>query len=154
MNLSCLVALCLIAVPDRPMPKLPPMAKSVQEALLGDWKLESAIVGGEQRDRAKEKATTMTFTPTMIHVTENGKRQDRDDVNYKLDLSKNPIEIDLIPIAKDRPTMPPIAGIIKVEGNLLTLCFAFGGEGSRPTAFAVQPNSTAALMVFSRIQKK
>ncbi len=153
MNLFLLVITCLIAVPDRPMPKLPPMAKSVYESLIGEWQVVGVSIGGGQPDRPDGKQTMLTFTPTLIQVTHEAKRAEHDDATYSLDVSKNPIAIDLVRTA-DEKVMPSMSGSIKLEGDRLTMCFAVGRGAARPTTFVATPDVNQMVMVLRRIQRK
>lgn len=148
MRLLMVGVLLIAAAPDREDPSPKPKTKSVHEQLVGDWRLMNLVVGG--RAEQKEGGTILTITPTEIQVTERGQRNPQDDASYHLDTQKNPVQIDIVP---KRDGDMKVQGIVKVEGDTLTLCFPFGGEGMRPAEFLSPQGTQTALMVFQRLKK-
>ena len=142
--------LLAFVAPDRENPTPKDKAKPIQEQVLGDWQLVKAVMGADANPRKEFGATILTFTAGEIQIQENGKRQDRDDAGYTLDVKKMPTAIDIIPKRGGDKT---IQGILKLEGDQLTLCFTHGGNGDRPLDFVSPPNTQIALMHFKRVKK-
>lgn len=149
MRAIALFAVLAFVPPDRPDPNPKDKAKPIQEQILGDWQLVKMVVGGD-KDRKQFGPTVLTFTAKEIIITENGKRQDPDNADYTLDVTKKPIALDIQP---KRGGERKIEGILKVEGEELTICFAHGGRGNRPLEFASPANSEVALMQLKRVKK-
>jgi uncharacterized protein (TIGR03067 family) len=148
MRAILLLAVLTVAVPDRAPPE--PKETPVAQQIVGEWQLVTAIVGGDPNAKNDAPQTVLIFTAKEIHVRENGKQQPNDDASYTLDATKKPVTIDIVP---KRAGNKKIEGILKVEGDTLTLCFPFGGEGARPTNFVSAPNTQTALMHFKRLKK-
>jgi uncharacterized protein (TIGR03067 family) len=70
------------------------------------------------------------------------------EVTYKLDLSKKPAWLDIDFIS---PKYDPDKGIIKVEGDTLTFCLAYGGL--RPDDFKSIKGDGRILVEYKRIKK-
>jgi uncharacterized protein (TIGR03067 family) len=150
MRAVLLLTVLSVAVPDRPDPSPREKAAPIQQQLLGEWQLTSTLVGGDPKLAKGPPDTVLIFMPGVIQVRENGKRRESDDASYTLDVTKSPTAIDILQI---QGPQNKVEGILKVEGDQLTICFAFGGRGSRPTGFASAPKTQNALMQFKRIRK-
>jgi uncharacterized protein (TIGR03067 family) len=152
MRFLLLIAAVAFVPPDRPdpTPKGKESAATLAEQLIGEWRLEKAVIGGRD-DALKDgpRETVLIITPKQIQVRENGNRQDRDDAAYHIDTAKKPATIDIMPMRD----MKKVEGIFKIEGDQLILCFAFGGEGARPSDFVSAPGSVNAVMHFKRLKK-
>ncbi len=148
MRALLLVPLMMIAVPDRPDPAPKEKAKPLQEQVLGEWRLVKSTVGG--REDNEKAGTLLVVTSTELHIHEKGERNPGEDASYRLDADKKPAAIDLVP---KRDGNQKIEGILRVEGDTLTLCFPHAGRGSRPTEFVSPNNSQVALMQFQRVKK-
>lgn len=147
MRVFALLACLLIALPDRPDPTKREV-RSTQEQLIGQWRPVHRLVEGNV-DNRPDDAAVMTITKTEILVRENGQERGVDDCTYRLDDTKTPIQIDIIP----KRDQKKIEAILRIDGDILTLCFVFGGEGPRPTEFASKPGTRVALMKMVRIKK-
>lgn len=135
-----------LAAPDREDPTPREKTKPIHEQILGEWQLVNSVVGG----RNEKKDGVLTFTRTEIHITENGQRRSGDDADYVIDATKKPAAID---ISVKRDGSQKIEGILKIEGDQLTLCFPRGGGAMRPTDFVSTPQTGIAVMQFTRIKK-
>jgi uncharacterized protein (TIGR03067 family) len=147
MRVLLLLALFLVAAPDRenPTPKAKP--KPFEEQILGDWQLESVQFGGGINPPKETENRTFLFTPTEIQVKQNGMAKPEDHATYTLDTSKKPIAIDFQPKMGGQMK---IEGILKLEGDRLTFCFALGGP--RPTEFTAETKTIQAVMQLKRIR--
>jgi len=148
MRAILLMAALVVAVPDRPNPTPKDAAKPIAEQLVGEWRLVSGVYGGTEKKEAD--GTTMTFTPTEIHIIEKGQGRRQEDATYRLDDKRKPVGIDIMPKQMGNQK---IEGILKIEGDMLTLCFAHGGRGDRPLDFASLKDTRVALLLFQRIKK-
>ncbi|MBI1830490.1 MAG: TIGR03067 domain-containing protein [Planctomycetes bacterium] len=146
MNSLLTLTLLVLAAPERkplaPAEEPPP---SIQQQVLGEWKLVSAIIGGNNEVANRPKETILIFTPKLIQVREDGNQRPNDDANYMLDAAKGPATIDIMPKGAK------ILGILKVEGDQLTLCFSLGLE--RPASFTPPAGSQVSLFRFQRVKR-
>jgi uncharacterized protein (TIGR03067 family) len=146
MRLTVLLILIVAVVPDRPAPAPRAKPKSMHERLLGHWRLVKYTRDGNDEDRYT--GTTMVFGRTEVEIHERGKRSPEEDMTYRLVAETNPAQIDLVPKRDDPKTYQ---GIVKIEGDSLTLCLPQNGEGKRPNEFASPANSGMTLMQFRRV---
>jgi uncharacterized protein (TIGR03067 family) len=148
MRAILMFAVLAVAVPDRPGP-VPKNETSLQEQMLGDWQLEKLLLGNMDTPDIPQKPM-LVFVRGEIHVHENGQRKMQEDTAYILDETKKPVAIDIIP---KRHGEKKLEGIVKIEGDLLTLCMEIDGAGNRPTEFRSGPNSKSVLMQLRRVKK-
>jgi uncharacterized protein (TIGR03067 family) len=117
--------------------------KQELEKLQGDWVQVSATVGGVPTpERALQKVTlksdqwTLTLAPSGNQIS----------MTFTLDGTKDPKAIDQKTSSGGvRP------GIYKVEGEMLTICFASRTAGERPKEF--KATETTILQVWKRAGK-
>ena len=82
----------------------------------------------------------------MQHVyLRNGMREPGGTFPYTLDATKTPAIIDF--------RSSKYIGILKVEGDQLTICFAQAGTSVPPTEFVSRSNTATTLLVATRIRK-
>jgi uncharacterized protein (TIGR03067 family) len=132
-------AFVLFAVPDRPDPTSP------QAQIIGDWLY--AGDGKEVRPLPGPQAFVFRIAATESVWMVNGAPSPTNSFTAKIrfDWSKTPVAIDLMP----RHGGSPIHGIVKLDGDRLTL--AWPSAGSRPTEFAA--GSNVYVHQFTRIKK-
>jgi uncharacterized protein (TIGR03067 family) len=148
MRALLILSLLAVAAPDRenPTPKKPVPPPN---QILGEWKLERIMLGGGVPDTAPEIGNkSINITPTELIALENGEARPNDGARYTIDWTKKPVAIDLMP-----PNGPQkkIEGILKPEGDQLTICFTM--DGTRPTEFTTATGKVTALMQLRRIKK-
>jgi uncharacterized protein (TIGR03067 family) len=151
MRTLVLIVFALVTLPDRPNPTPREMPKPFHEQLVGEWRLVKAVIGGEAKGKER---TVFVFTKTDIRVRENDRQWDGDgdeDATYTLDETRSPIHIEITP--RPQGNDPNVRGIIKLDGEKLTLCFSHSGKGSRPTEFTSTAGTSNALMILERIKK-
>jgi uncharacterized protein (TIGR03067 family) len=144
MRAFLMIAVLAVAVPDRPDPT-PKQTPSLPEQMLGEWQLVKHVVAGN--DVPELNGLLMVFgRESMQHVhLRNGMRQPGGTFPYTLDVNKNPAVIDF--------RSSKFIGIIKVEGDLLTICFARNGESQPPAEFVSQPSTSTTLLQATRLRK-
>jgi uncharacterized protein (TIGR03067 family) len=73
--------------------------------------------------------------------------------SYRVDPTKNPKEIDMVPPARATAAKGQIGkAIYSLEGNLLQLCIPNSGL-PRPTSFSTSKDDGVALTILKRVQK-
>ena len=144
MNTSLVLSLALIVgAPAKEAPK------KEEPSVVGEWVAESGVVAGEVMPK-NEKLPTFIFTKDGKLTVVEGNKKDKDDTGgYKIDTTKKPAELDLIPppAVKDRN----ILAIFKIEGDTLTICAK--RDGTRPTEFVSTKENQAMLIVLKRVKK-
>jgi uncharacterized protein (TIGR03067 family) len=152
---ACLILAILAAIPpDRPDPNPKGKAVPLLEQMQGEWKLTKATRGDQPEDPQKVTRTTFLIKGDVMHIKEF-ERNSTEDAKFKLDETKSPIAFDIVPL-KDRGNGEKIVvvGILKLDGDTLTICFAHGGRGNRPTEFASPPNTNLSLLELKRMAPK
>ena len=124
--------------PKDPPPKGPP-------SLIGEWVVRKHVVGGKGVDGPVGSSVTFgeDGTTTYLGLT-------RAPATFKVNTARTPAEVDFMP-----PLISSASGqfgILKVEGDTLTLCLV--GAGDRPTQFESPTGSSVKLIVLRRAGKK
>jgi len=132
-----------------------PGAKDVPskaDGLVGEWVREMRIIAGVTR--------TDDGPLPVFRFDQDGKGDIRRPADksglsftYKLDPSVTPvgIECDFQP---NVPGMSAMQGIVKVEGETLTLCLSTSKKPGRPAAFESPKDSETILYVMKRVKPK
>jgi uncharacterized protein (TIGR03067 family) len=125
-----------------PAPKEAP--KKDAPTLVGVWKVESSIKGGQ---RSNPEDWTMEFTADGKMIMKEAGR----DINgtYTSDPKKDPAEIDLT--LEGGGQMITMHGIYRFEGDTMMMCLTFMGE--RPTKFESPDGGNCVLVTFKRAKK-
>jgi uncharacterized protein (TIGR03067 family) len=156
MRALLLLALVIALPPDRPdpTPKDKEKARPLAEQIQGEWQMTKAIRGGQAEQPEKVNGTAIVIKDTTLLVREAGRKRN-EDARFTLDANKTPAAIDLMPVdPKDGNGRGiTVEGIIKIEGDTLTLCFPHGGGGKRPTQFVSDRGSNLSLLEFRRVKK-
>ena len=114
-----------------------------EATIVGEWLREAVVGGGKEGPKgdmlfAKGADGKMTI--------KQAKRVKAESAGSKIDTTKTPHQIDIIPEAGKTDT---IAGIFNLEGDALTICFTPGGE--RPTEFKSPEGTRTLLMTLKRV---
>lgn len=145
-HLGLLTAALAVAVGcGKSTPSTPPAPTGLD----GGWTLVSLEVGGEKVDVAKQpvEERKIRATKDQLIATKGGKD---DPLNYKLDPSKTPHEIDLTEALPGGKTKT-MYGIYKLEGGTLTICAVESGSAAdRPKEFKTEPKGKAMIMTLTK----
>src|SRR4051812_42693954 len=135
MTPSLLTALAVVLA--APAPKV--NSKKDPPSVVGEWVAEKFVNGGEDGPSPSGRSTLAFTADGKFRIGEGGKEPA--PFNYTTDPKKTPAEIDIV--IPDKPKAPPMLGIYKVEGDMLTLCM--GGGGKRPDKFESPVGSDVTL---------
>jgi uncharacterized protein (TIGR03067 family) len=144
------MAAVLVSVPDRQDPNKKDAPASVHDQLLGEWRMEKAVVLGQ--NVMDKKDAVLIFEKDVIQVRENGQIKERDGAGYRIDTTKTPIAFDLTP-KNGPPDMKVIQGILKIERDELVICFSAGPNAARPTDFQSGQDGATMVMYLRRVKK-
>jgi uncharacterized protein (TIGR03067 family) len=157
MRCLLLLGVLAVAVPDRPDPN-PPQGKPITEAIQGDWEVvASTWKGGEAYPYITPGAVFIFKGESMtLHLRSVGDPKPGAGGGYHyafaLDGKKTPVTIDFSIGGKlDRKVALP--GIVKLDGDMLTICYQFGAPTTRPTAFATSPESRLVMWQMKRAKR-
>ena len=146
MRALLLLASLMIAVPDREDPA-PKRAKSLEEQLVGQWVVVKQVISGKEApDRAG--GSYIFARDTVQRVEAKGEIKDP-PLKYRLDASKTPVAMDIVSV---RGENFDIMAIVKLEGDVLTICYSL--SDTRPLEFISPKTANAGLMQLRRLGKK
>jgi uncharacterized protein (TIGR03067 family) len=114
--------------------------------LTGEWVVESQITYGRPIKSSIERRYSFGDDGKWT-LTTKGKVLGSDRT-YAIDAGKKPAAIDMKYSASVTYT-----GIIKVEGDTMTLCYSRNAD-ERPKTFESPENSTVILIVLKRVKKE
>jgi uncharacterized protein (TIGR03067 family) len=145
MNALLIVGFVLAAPGVKDPPK-----KAEPPTLVGAWKLESMVGGGQVAPVGDLGHMTLEFGADGTLQIRLGDEKALGGT-YKTVAGKDASEIDITVTAKNE--LAP--GLFKVEKDTLTLCFDDRGKGAvRPSGFESPAGSRVMLMTLKRVEKK
>lgn len=150
--LAACAALCLVlaaaARGDDAKPATLPAdaAKADREALQGIWRLVASEVKGRKDEKPPESA--LKFDGDEAYELKGGEK--KDPAVYRLDPSKDPRQIDLIPQSGELKGTT-VQAIYEIKGDTLRL--ALGDADRRPKAF-VPGEGVTVVLTFKREKPK
>lgn len=118
--------------------------KDTQEKIQGKWKIVQCEFSGRNDPQPVGTEDTISGDKWL--------RPKRRTAEYRLnfDPSKDPKWVDL---SADRLGDQTLKGIYSLEGDRLTICYAYDPESPRPTEFKTMPGVRAYLYVLERAKK-
>ncbi len=131
---------------------MPPKEDAALKELQGDWKVISMADNGRKTTDDDVKGMRWTFKGNKLQPTDPGDKTG-DPIEFKLDASKDPKQIDLIVLTGDLKGTT-IPAIYKLEEGRLTICqpdekhLAKG----RPTKFDGEKGSDQGVIVLEKIK--
>lgn len=140
--------------PDRPDPTPKDTAPIVpfRAQLNGEWRVVQSLIAGRAHTSIKPNQAVFVFDGDKMMIR-------REDVGGKelpytivVNGKSNPATID-VSIGKTKSPKTFSAGIIKIEGDVLTMCLQSGVAANRPTEFASHQDSRTILWQLKRIKK-
>ena len=133
-------------------------AKRELQKLRGTWELVSAQHGGKDVTKEMKAGFRITFRD-HLWLTEFDGRQPFAEGSDTLtvDPAKSPKEFMRVYKghigfgARDQPVQIELPGIYEIDGDRLKLCWAVGGKGGRPRAFATEAGSEHLFLTLKRV---
>jgi uncharacterized protein (TIGR03067 family) len=119
----------------------------------GDWVVESQITGGRPVKSSIERHYIFSADGKWTMISSKAKAKNAPSLTrtYVVDASTNPPSIDMK--TSSGLAQPNMVGIIKVDGDTLTLCYNRTGE-DRPKTFESPEDSTTILIIMKRAKAK
>jgi uncharacterized protein (TIGR03067 family) len=152
MRAVLMFAILAVAVPDRPDPT-PRESKPFKDQVQGQWQITDALNAGKPHAMLKLGPSTFIFAGDRMTI----RKPKLEDNIYaiKLDVTKSPVAIEIVAkkiAGKDIANGRAVLGIIKLEGDVLTICFDSTGNPGRPTEFTSPVGSQTMLWQMKRIR--
>jgi len=140
-----LLALISLTAPDRP-DRTPKIDGPIHQAMQGKWHFVSATLGDVTLTRSIPNQLFVTRTE-ISHLVFDRQSPGQSNQRFVIHERANPVQIDLLPTQlEDRV----IEGIVKIEGDTLTICVPVGAAKARPSEFRVHPRSKVITLQFRR----
>src|SRR5262249_15614895 len=119
--------------------------------IVGEWVAREVVHDGLTDLEPGDLRHTFTAEGQWI-VVRDEKELEGSNRGYALNPKANPVTIDFS-LDRARPAAAPLLGILRVGGDVLTLCGAMDGR-PRQTEFSSPPRSRITLIVFKRVKKE
>jgi uncharacterized protein (TIGR03067 family) len=139
--LAC-VFMFLAALDSRAAPA--PQPRTPEEMIAGTWKVTSAVMNG--RAEKELDGVTLTFKRGSLVVNHQGEES---KAEYKLDTSKRPTEIDIVPADGPDPGKV-IHGIFTLTDEELKICVPNSPDSPRPKKIESKVDSQVGVMTLRR----
>ncbi|MCS6896550.1 MAG: TIGR03067 domain-containing protein [Nitrospira sp.] len=140
------LTLGLAVIVAAPAPK---DGKNTSPSIIGDWRPESILLAGMPL-AGDEGVKSIHFRAEGQGSAVSVKKKP-EAFTYSIDWTKSPAHIDLTELGPKGPETQ-VLGILKLEGDTLTICLAIDGE--RPKDFASTRELPTLLLVLKRMKNK
>lgn len=118
-------------------------------ALQGVWIAKSMETDGKPAPATTVKRMRFRFKGDKLFVRGNFENDTEDECEYKIDATKSPKHIDILPPKEKNP----ILGVYDIKGDELSLCLRHADTpGGRPTKFSTATEPNLILIVFKRTE--
>lgn len=118
------------------------------KALEGAWTISAMEVNGIEVPEKKLEGTTLTIKGDQYLI----KIKDRSfPTTIKLDPSKSPKEIDMIPTEGDKKDQVH-KGIYSIDKESFKICRGLNPDQARPNQFATWPNTNYFVITWKRVK--
>lgn len=124
-------------------------AKEELRKLQSTWVPVALTVNGKEQPKEPLRNLTLTFAGNKFAVKDGDKVFGQG--TFTIDAGKEPKTIDTRWTEGDNKGKTEV-GIYKVEGDMLTTCFAEVGTDKRPPSFTSKEGSKHELTVFKRVK--
>ncbi len=119
--------------------------KSDQEKMQGKWKITRCEFSGREMDQ------TVGVEDTISDAKWLRPQRRTSEYQLKFDASKDPKWVDL---SAERLGDKSLKGIYKLEGDKLTICYAYNPDSPRPADFKTDADVASYLYVLERVKKE
>jgi uncharacterized protein (TIGR03067 family) len=151
MRALLMIGALTIAVPDRPDPT-PKETRPLQEQLQGEWQMVSSLVGGQPDKIGMTGNRVFVFRGDQMQIRFQGNQlSDEFMYGFAVDATRKPASFDIIYQKTQKGKILPC--IVKVEGDVLTLCYSRAGANERPTEFVSPKDTKLVLWQLKRVGK-
>ena len=149
MRAFLMIGFLTVAVPDRPDPTPKEAAtRSLHEQIQGDWQVVASTAGGSPNTTIAAGRATFRFDgdKMILRLDPGGP-----PYNYQfwIESTKSPAFFDFAMGKAGQKN----AGIVKIEGDVLTICYLYSNQKGRPTEFVSPAGSSSAVWQMRRIKK-
>jgi uncharacterized protein (TIGR03067 family) len=151
MRALAIVALAVFAVPDRPDPTPKESTLTLTEQIHGEWQVIDALARGQPNGAIKANQAVFRFEGEKMLLRLAPGAAKEYEYRFSVDAAKSPATFDFS-IATSAAKNANV-GIIKIEGDVMTICYSFVGATGRPNEFASTATSNTALWKLRRVSK-
>lgn len=135
---------CGVAVAEQPSPTPDAKTQKVLKQLMGRWEIEEGVNQGRELSEDDLEGTVVIVDKQYIRTIDRDQKE-RYKAIYKIDASKDPIQINMTSAMKGVPPAQSL-GILELEddGEEWELCYALPGN-PRPKDFESEEGSKVML---------